>query len=162
MSDQRDALALRIALGEPPGDVAASLSRTPAWVRAQLATPDMQQRVRAVLTRIEDSAARARLKLLFAAPDLIDAELSIARDTSHREQGAMLRYLTDKLWPQRTIIEQRTEHRLDADLAEPLTKLLTDLHDKLRAGDERPLRIVEGDAALPHREISAGRADDAA
>jgi len=151
---QRDAIALRTALGEPPGDIAASINRTPTWVRAMLATPEMQQRVRLVLTRIEDSAARARLKLLFAAPDLIDSELAIARDTSHRDQGPMLRYLTDKLWPQRTIIEQRTEHRLDAELSEPLTKLLEELHTKLRSADERPLRLVEGDAALPHREIT--------
>lgn len=153
---QKDAIALRIALGEAPGEIAAGLGHAQSWIRNLLGAPDMQGKVRAVQQRIEDSAARARLKLLFAAPQLIDSELSIANDSSHRDQGNMLRYLTDKLWPQRTIIEQRTEHRLDADLTGPLVETLNTIVAKMRAADSNPPRLLEGDAALPHREIDVG------
>lgn len=145
-------VALEMATAGSVADLARAHGYTYGGMRNLVASDEVQTLIRQRTQEIEARAVIARTKLLHQAPKLYDTAIAIASNDTHKDQPNMVRYLLDKLWPSKQVVEQTTTHTFDDDLSRETIRAIENLNRRLEAADPHPDNpprpLLEGDAAL--------------
>lgn len=147
-SDRRRAGQL-LAQMWPVAHVADTMGVEPRTVeRWKESDPEFREGFFEEEQRLNRVAEFCRTKIMLALPDIVDNSIAVARDTSHRDFGAMARYLTDKVLIPQSVQHVNAHHEVDLNFWTQLDERLTKIAEArtARASGESP-RLLAGDEA---------------